>query len=126
MKNILVVEDNERWQNRIAEILSTKNYNPICVSSLDHAKRTLDESQIDLAVVDINLTDFVGNQDGIKFIEHLENSAKHLPIIVVTGSLPSDSESLKNRVFGFFTKKPPFDPKVFLNTVDQAFQSNKL
>ena len=100
MGKILVIEDHAGWQHIITEVLQEENYNALCASTLDEAKETLNKFPIDLAILDINLTDVPGNRDGEEFI----NCLKGIPYIIVSGTLPSEEYTFMRRAFAFFSK----------------------
>lgn len=129
MSRILIVEDDKDWQEYIAELLLGEldgvSIRP--AATLESAKEALEEP-IDLAIVDINLTDVLGNQDGMKFIKYLEKVDQTIPVIIVSGTIPATSETLTKQVsvLGFFSK-PKLDDELdnFMSTVSKALRSGQ-
>jgi DNA-binding NtrC family response regulator len=115
---VLVVEDNPRWQDHIVELLSEVSCDPIRASTFEDAIEKLDSVDnppIDLVIIDINLTDVIGNKDG-------EITKPALPTIVVSGTIPASSRSLTDQLVAFF-EKSTLDVDDFLDAVVRALSS---
>lgn len=121
MSYILIVEDNPRWQDQIVEFLDEEEYTSIRASTLEEAIDALNKFSISLAIVDINLTDVVGNRDGEKLTKDLEN----VPYIILSGTIPADSTILTDKAYAFFTKQE-FNDRIdeFLDKVAEICQDS--
>jgi DNA-binding response OmpR family regulator len=124
MSQILVIEDEERWQNQIVEFLDERNYTAICASTLEGAMTIVDERPIALVILDINLTDVVGNQDGVRFIRYLVDSGRSIPVIIISGTIPATPTEVMKEVAAFFSKQD-FDPDEFLGKVSAILHERR-
>jgi len=85
--HILVVEDEERWRENIfREILENEGYRVKTSSNYTEAIAALDQRVFDLVVIDVNLTDVPGNQDGVRVLERMVSLGHKSPAIIVSGS----------------------------------------
>ncbi|MBL7200052.1 MAG: response regulator, partial [Anaerolineae bacterium] len=64
----LIVEDDEDWRQQVKEILQDEGYHVSLATTLEQARAIVDACSIDVAIVDINLTDVTANRDGIAFL----------------------------------------------------------
>lgn len=104
--NILIVEDDIRWQAQIQELLEEEDLTSVHVTSnLAEAIETLSKVEIELAIIDINLTDVPENRDGEKLAQYLRD----IPYIVVSGTIPADAARLTNSARAFFGKQDLYD-----------------
>ena len=104
--NILIVEDEPIIADDIAMILEKHNYN-VCdiVDNAEDAHKRLQESAVDLALIDINIE---GGQDGIALAHQINRQFK-IPFIFITSYYDSDtlSRAKSTNPKGYIVK--PFD-----------------
>ena len=125
---ILVVDDDPQITALLARYLADQGFEPICVSSGLEMREVLDNSRVDLVVLDVGLPD----ADGFELTREIRTTSS-LPIIVL--SIRSDTF---DRVFGlefgaddYVTK--PFEPRelvarirsVLRRTRASAFEARK-
>ena len=95
MKNILVVDDDERLVFLIVETLKTSGYNAVGVTSASQARSKLYELHFDAVIVDWMMP----IESGIDFIKSIRESAnylKNIPAIMLTAV-----DSLDEKIIGF-------------------------
>ena len=102
-KTILVVDDEEFIRLTLKRIFDEENYNVILVSSGEEALKTVQEQEIDLALLDINLPGL----NGIEVLKRLKAIQPDLLVIVATGyaSVESAIEAIKLGAYDYI-KKP--------------------
>ncbi len=91
---ILVVDDEQVWLDKIAGILEQEGYQVRKAQTYREAMEWLDSEPFFLAVVDVNLTDAPpdergepGDTSGMKFIKEIRRRAieQDMSVIIVTG-----------------------------------------
>ena len=80
MFNILIVEDNKNSARLMEVVLTQNGYHTLHATDGEQALRILDETHVDLILVDIMMP----VMDGITFTRVLRNSGSQIPIIMVT------------------------------------------
>ncbi|MGN1420252.1 MAG: response regulator transcription factor [Eubacterium sp.] len=106
MFNILIVEDDTHMRELIKTILSQAGYN--CKTANDGAEALLimENSHIDLAVVDIMMP----KMDGYEFTKTLRDGMCDIPVLMVTAKI-----SYEDKKRGFLSGTDDFLPKPFEN-----------
>ena len=80
MFTILIVEDNKNTARLMEVVLTQNGYSALHADNGEQALKILDESHVDLILVDIMMP----VMDGITFTRVLRNSGSQIPIIMVT------------------------------------------
>jgi len=121
---ILVVEDEEYWREKIfREALEDAGYQVVTSSSCAEAVAALDQQVFDLVVIDVNLTGDPGNKDGVRVLERMVALGHPSLSIVVSGS-PTRAmyeESVKKYQPVECLDKAKFDVTKFVDLVADAF-----
>ena len=136
MSTILLVEDNESWQNILQlkinsalEQINHTDYKIKVINNFQEAFKALQESSWNLVVTDIGL----GNDDmqpqklGKQIVELAHE--KNIPVIVVSGTThlhPMDIREILT-ILGAsdFFYKESFDSKEFINKVQEVLQKEE-
>jgi two-component system, OmpR family, response regulator len=79
-KHILAVDDDAMMRELVADYLSKHGFRVSAVADGKNMARTIDESIVDLVVLDLKL----GEEDGLKLVGELRTRS-NLPIIIITG-----------------------------------------
>ena len=79
-KHILAVDDDAMMRELVADYLSKHGFRVSAVADGKGMARTIDESIVDLVVLDLKL----GEEDGLKLVGELRTRS-NLPIIIITG-----------------------------------------
>jgi two-component system response regulator GlrR len=117
-KTVLVVDDDPDLLKLIALRLSAGGY---AVQTAESGERAL--AAIAVARPDVVVTDMkMGGMDGLALFEAIQNTARTLPVIILTahGTIPDAVDATKRGVFGFLPK--PFDGKELLAQVERALR----
>lgn len=88
IKHLLIIEDDERQNMAIKELVSQKQLNAHSVYGGADALRHLNENPVDLAILDIELPDM----NGIEVLQEIRKKQDSLPIIIFTGKDLSKAE----------------------------------
>ena len=89
MKNVLIVEDEKKFQNIYKEYVSDYGANPVIAASYDEAVRVVDLYAFDMALIDISLDIRDDkNVDGLLVLEYLskKNDGTHSIVITAQGT----------------------------------------
>lgn len=84
--NVLIAEDNKVSREMMVGILKPMDFNIIAVEDGEEAIKVVQEKDVDLAVVDINMSP-VG---GFEFVKYLLVQGIDCPVVVVTADESSD------------------------------------
>ena len=91
---ILVVEDNDILRSLIQRALGNEGYRALAVADGRAARRTIDETPVNLVVTDVGMSD--GN--GADLLMHLHTQRPALPVIVMTSGFHGLNSSLLRAV----------------------------
>ena len=125
--HILVVEDEEQWREEIfRESLEDEGYQVTTSSNYDEAIAALDQHTFDLVVIDVNLTDVSGNQDGVRVLERMAELGQRSAVILVSGSKTwaVAAESVREFHPIAFVDKTTFDLAEFVKLVTDALATS--
>ncbi len=114
MENILVVDDDQKMQEMLSEILTDKGYSVTCVATGKKAVAESFKQLYNLAFIDILLPDM----NGTELISKLRKTEPGMIKIIITGNATLDNsiEATNHGIDGYIVK--PFDPKKLLNLVE--------
>lgn len=123
---VLIVEDDRRWQPVLAESLKGKGYAVSIAASYERATARIQHNLYHVVIVDFQLADNEqGNADGYLMLKYLGNL--NLPVVVVTGLNRTDlvDGAWKQGIFDCLSKRD-FDADDFIDTVAEAVRSGEL
>ena len=114
---VLLVDDNPETLNFFARALEAEGLKVRAVNSVFKALETLHDGSERPAVIVTDL--MMPRTTGWDFLRHLRTEAalQTLPIIVITGAEPGESEQLANQVM-----QKPVDPLKLAETVRSMMQ----
>jgi CheY-like chemotaxis protein len=129
MPRILVVEDDEDWQELLKDFLEEDDYEVIIASDRDEAVRELAKAKsqkksFDLATVDMQLSSKIGKATGRAVVDHLKRY--RIPCIVVSGSIEKIKEVvnlLKKYGVHNVIGKDEFEPEEFRKMVREVLSA---
>ncbi|MGD0203454.1 MAG: response regulator [Candidatus Bathyarchaeia archaeon] len=121
MENILVVDDDQKMQEMLIEILTDKGYSVTCVGT---GKEAVDESfkqLFNLAFIDINLPDMKGTD----LLSKLRESEPEMIKIIITGNATLDNsiEATNKGIDGYIVK--PFDPRKLTSLIESKLKEQQ-
>lgn len=121
MENILVVDDDQKMQKMLTEILADKGYS---VTSVGTGKKAVDESfkqLYNLALIDIHLPDM----EGTELLSKLRKSEPEMIKIIITGNATLDNsiEAANKGIDGYIVK--PFDPKKLASLIESKLKEQR-
>lgn len=120
---ILIVEDESSLRTALFRILDRKGYSVITANRIEEAHVVIQgDSQIDMALVDLNLPD----GDGMEFMDVLKKQHPNCEIIILTGhgSIETAIKATQKGAFHFVTK--PFNIDELMSLVEKAMTHKKL
>ena len=118
-RTILVVEDNDILRSLIQRALGNVGYQALAVADGRAARRTIDETPVNLVVTDVGMSD--GN--GTDLLMHLQTQRPELPVIVMTSGFHGLKSSLLRAVQllpASRTLEKPFSLQSLLDAVRDA------
>jgi len=122
MERILIIDDEAFICENVERILSDEGYQVSSAVSGKEACDTIASTEIDLALLDLNL----GTENGIDVLKSLKEIDPELLVIIITGygSVESAVESLKLGAFHYMKK--PFKADALRVIVKLALQTQTL
>jgi two-component system response regulator FlrC len=116
-----VVDDDQKMQEMLIEILTDKGYSVTCVGT---GKEAVDESfkqLFNLAFIDINLPDMKGTD----LLSKLRESEPEMIKIIITGNATLDNsiEATNKGIDGYIVK--PFDPRKLISLVESKLKEQR-
>lgn len=125
MKKILIADDEVEIVKLVSLYLESDYYELFCVYDGDEAKKILEKTDIDLAIIDIMMPKING-YELIKYIRDKNNKyEKYIPIIVISAKV-----HLSDRILGldlgaddYLTK--PFEPLELVAKVKGEFRRSE-
>ncbi len=85
-KDILLVDDQEKWRDQILDIIKDKNYSVVTASNYDEALEALTTTQFKLAIIDIRLVDSDDkNEDGLRLLFEIDKAVLDTKVVILTG-----------------------------------------
>lgn len=125
MKKILIVDDEVEIVKLVSLYLESDYYELFCAYDGDEAKKILEKTDIDLAIIDVMMPKING-YELIKYIRDKNNKyEKYIPIIVISAKV-----HLSDRILGldlgaddYLTK--PFEPLELVAKVKGEFRRSE-
>jgi DNA-binding NtrC family response regulator len=119
---ILVVDDEKLIRWALRERLNADGYDVALAADLQSARQALNESDFDLALLDLRLPD----GSGIDLLKEMQSAHKDVPVIVITAfsSVDSAVAAMKEGAYDYVSK--PFDMEELALTVRRALEVRAL
>jgi two-component system sensor histidine kinase RpfC len=120
--NILVAEDNPTNQLVISKILEHAGHNCILVDNGQHALDTLDNTEFDLIIMDMQMPK-MGGIEAAKIYHFSTEDSKKSPIIILTANatIEAKRECEEANIDAYLTK--PIVAQVLLNTIYSLYKN---
>jgi DNA-binding NtrC family response regulator len=102
LKNILIIDDEEKLRGLLARIVKSEGFNVIEASDLKSGFKKLEQKDIDVLLCDVKLPD--GN--GVDFLQKIKVGFPALEVILMTayGNIPDGVQAMKNGAFDYIVK----------------------
>ncbi len=122
MQKILVVDDEPIIRENLERILSEENYEVRSVALGKDALNILEETEMDVLLLDLNLPDI----NGLEVLKEAKKLDSELMVIIITGyaSVESAVKAIKLGAYDYIKK--PFKADVIKLIVRLAFEAQKL
>ncbi len=101
-KRLLLVDDDRSLLESMGSWLGSIGYDVTLADSVAAAKRTCEQRNIDLAMVDLRL----GDGDGFDVLSHFKKHYPQIPVVLVSGYATADTgvEAMRAGAFDLLTK----------------------
>jgi DNA-binding NtrC family response regulator len=122
LKNILVIDDEEKLRNLLAKIISYEGFEVHQAENCKTALKKMEQLNIDVVVCDVKLPD--GN--GVDLSRELKIKYPFVEIILLTayGNIPDSVQAIKNGAFDYITKGD--DNNKIIPLINRAFEKVEL
>ncbi len=116
---LLIVDDDEKLLNTIAERLGLKDFDVTTASEGNKAIKAAKKAKFDVAILDLKMP----GMDGTELLKILKKKHKFLEVIILTGyaSIDSAVECTKLGAFGYLEK--PYKFEKLLEMLKQAYET---
>jgi|GEM_PF-1292360 len=124
-QTILIVEDDERWQEVLKEPLQDEGYAVTVIAGYQDSRQALEKYAFDLVILDLQLDKSAPLLDGERLLAHLSRYRPGIPCIIVSGQ--GDIRTVRNAFKQYhvvdYLAKDQFDIPVFINLVKTALET---
>ena len=119
---ILIVDDDRRMRELLAEIFSKHDYQVTTAADGDEAVQAISHSCFTLVITDLKMP----KQDGIAILQRALSIDPDMPVIMITGhgSVNSAIVAMKQGAYDYIEK--PFDPEELLFVAGRAVDHQRL
>ncbi len=120
-QRILVVDDEPQIRELLSVYLSRQGFHVITATSSDETLAALEQTPVDMVVLDIGLAD----EDGLKLLEAIKKGRPHLRVVMLTGmGFVEDllQEAHQKGADGYVSKIVPLDE--LLMAIKRGFGSS--
>ena len=102
MKNILIIDDEEKLRGLLARIVKSEGFEVLEAADLKSGFKKLEQNDIDVVLCDVKLPD--GN--GVDFVEKIKTSFPQTEVILLTayGNIADGVQAMKNGAFDYIVK----------------------
>lgn len=102
MKNILIIDDEEKLRGLLARIVKSEGFHVIEAPDLKSGFKKLEHNDIDVVLCDVKLPD--GN--GVDFVTKIKESFPVVEVILLTafGNISDGVQAMKNGAFDYIVK----------------------
>lgn len=102
MKNILIIDDEEKLRGLLARIIKSEGFDVIEASDLNSGFKKLEHNEIDVILCDVKLPD--GN--GVDFLQKLKANFPLVEVILLTafGKIADGVQAMKSGAFDYIVK----------------------
>ena len=102
MKNILIIDDEEKLRNLLARIVKSEGFEVLEAGDLKSGFKKLEQNDIDVVLCDVKLPD--GN--GVDFLEKIKASFPLVEVILLTafGKISDGVKAMKNGALDYIVK----------------------
>ncbi len=120
--SILIVEDNDQWQEVLREPLEDEGYDVTIVADYRDSRRILEKHVFDLVILDLLLDEASPLLDGERLLAHISRCYPNTACIVVTGwgDIRLVRDAFKQHHVVDFIDKDQFDILTFLDACQVA------
>ena len=102
MKNILIIDDEEKLRGLLSRIVKSEGFNVFEAENLKSGFKKLEQNDIDVILCDVKLPD--GN--GVDFVEKIKTNFPLIEVILLTafGKISDGVQAMKNGAFDYIVK----------------------
>ena len=120
MKDILIVEDEEKLRNELSILLNKNGYEAKSLANFENVVEDILEISPDLVLLDINLPHY----NGFYICENVKKKSD-IPIIIITSSDEEMDELMSLRIGADDFIKKPFNVHILLARIDKAIRKDQ-
>lgn len=122
MKNVLVIDDDEKICWAFTQFLESEDYNPTIANSAEEGLRRIESDKPDVVLLDVNLP-------GMSGLEALSEIKTHHPwviVVIITAydDVETTIEAMRLHAFDFVPK--PIDLDVVKSVLERAFRTQSV
>lgn len=118
--SILIAEDNDISRQLLKSIVETHGYRTFEAIDGQSAADVVDEHEIDLALVDVNMSP----AGGLEFAKHIMAEGLKIPIVLVTADESADLLTYANSLNVAMLMQKPVDPARLIKTIQHILKRN--
>ncbi|HUL44087.1 MAG TPA: sigma-54 dependent transcriptional regulator [Bacteroidota bacterium] len=120
-ETILLVDDDVKMKNIVAEVLQHEGYAIITAANGEDAKRALAENHADAILCDIKLPD----TDGVELLKKFVAMKPEVPVIMISGFATVDLAVSATKLGAYDFLEKPLEPRRVLVTIKNALEQSR-
>jgi DNA-binding NtrC family response regulator len=122
---ILIVEDDNWWQEVLREPLEDEGYDVTVINGYPESRQVLEARTFDLVILDLQLDESAPMLDGERLLAHISQCHPGMPCMVVSGrgDIRVVRDAFKQYHVVDYIAKDQFDIPTFVDLAKAAFES---
>lgn len=102
MKQVLIIDDEEKLRSLLAKIIGLEGFDVLQAGDCKTGMKKLEQNNIDVVICDVKLPDGAG----VDFSKKIKEIYPFIEIILLTayGNIPDSVQAIKNGAFDYITK----------------------
>jgi DNA-binding NtrC family response regulator len=122
---VLIVEDDNRWQEVLREPLEDEGCDVTIIGDYQESRQALEERAFDLIILDLQLDESAPMLDGERLLAHISQCHPGTPCMIVSGrgDIRVVRDAFKQYHVVDYIAKDMFDIPTFVDLAKAAFES---
>ena len=121
-ETILLVDDDEKMKNIVAEVLRHEGYLIVTAMNGSDALQTLEKNAVDLILCDVKLPDTTG----IDLLKKFTHTRPNIPVIMISGFATIDLAVAATKLGAYDFLEKPLEPRRVFVTIKNALEQSRL
>jgi len=121
-ETILLVDDDIKMKNIVAEVLQHEGYTILTATNGKDATMILERSNVDCILCDVKLPD----TNGVDLLKRFNEIKPHIPVIMISGFATIDLAVAATKLGAYDFLEKPLEPQRVFVTIKNALEQSRL